>query len=191
MVPTPAGFFALISVAVLSVLLIRGQREQALQEAIHGSENLAEIIHLSLDHEMRINRRDELRDMLSSVGEQLDIEAVRIYNKDGAIAYSTNSEEVGEVVDIASDACVACHAGPVPVDELDPEDRSRVYGAQNGSTLLGTIRVIRNEEGCQGSGCHASMVEQRVLGVMDVIVDMAPHRSRVASATMPARVTPK
>lgn len=111
-IAAPAGFFALISVAVLSVLLIGGQREQALQEAIHGSENLAEIIHLSLDHEMRINQRDQLRAMMSSVGENLDIEAVRIYNKDGAIAYSSRPEEVGEVVDIASDACVACHAGP-------------------------------------------------------------------------------
>jgi len=185
-IAAPAGFFALISVAVLSVLLIRGQREQALQEAIHGSENLAEIIHLSLDHEMRINRRDELRDMLSSVGEHLDIDAVRIYNKFGAIAYSSRPDEVGELVDIGSDACVACHAGPVPIDELDEEDRSRVYDTPDGSTLLGTIRVIRNEEGCQGSACHAPMDEQRVLGVMDVSVDLSPHEARVATATLSA-----
>jgi two-component system NtrC family sensor kinase len=171
-----------VSVAALSWLLIRGQREQALQEAIHGSQNLAEIIHLSLDHEMRLNRREELRTTMRSVSE-LDIVAVRIYNKHGAIAYSSVGEEVGEVVDIGSDACVACHAGPVPVADLHPEDRSRIYTAADGSLLLGTIRVIRNEAACAGSGCHLPPDEQNVLGVLDVIADMEPHQARVADAT--------
>ena len=60
-VAAPAGFFTLVSVAALSLLLIRGQREEAIREAIHTSENIAEIIHLSLDHEMRANDRDARR----------------------------------------------------------------------------------------------------------------------------------
>jgi two-component system NtrC family sensor kinase len=131
---------------------------------------------------MRLNRREELRTTMRSVSE-LDIVAVRIYNKDGAIAYSSLPGEVGEMVDIGSDACVACHAGPTPVADLHPEDRSRIYTAPDGRVLLGTIRVIRNEPGCAGSGCHLPPEEQHVLGVLDVIADMENHRARVADAT--------
>jgi two-component system NtrC family sensor kinase len=182
-IAAPAGFFTLVSVAALSVLQIRSQREQTLQEAIHGSENIAEIIQLSLHHEMAINRRDELTEMLLSVGAQLDLETVRIYNKDGVISFSSRESEVGQAVDIASDACAACHQGPVPLSEIAHDNRSRVYVDPSGERVLGTILVIENEEGCQGSGCHASTADRSVLGIMDVTVSLAPHQARVAEAT--------
>ena len=179
-IAAPAGFFTLVSVAALSVLQIRSQREQTLQEAIHGSENIAEIIQLSLHHEMAINRRDELTEMLISVGAQLDLETVRIYNKDGVISFSSRASEVGQAVDIASDACRACHQGSVPLGEIAHDNRSRVYVDASGERVLGTILVIENEEGCQGSGCHASTTDRSVLGIMDVTVSLAPHEARVA-----------
>ncbi len=57
----PAGFFALISVAALSWLLIRTQRENAFHEAIRGSASLAETIQLAMEQEMRVNARDAIR----------------------------------------------------------------------------------------------------------------------------------
>lgn len=182
-IAAPAGFFTLVSVVALSTHLIRSQREQALLEAIHTSENIAEIIHLSLDHEMRVNDRDAIQEMLHSVGEQLDVESVRIYNKDGVVAYSSSPEDVGDVADIGLAPCAACHEGPVPVAELDAADRSRTFESPDGESLMGTIEVIRNVEGCQGSGCHASPEERRVLGIMDVTVSLEHTENRVAAAT--------
>ncbi len=182
-IAAPAGFFTLVSVAALSVLLIRSQREQALREAIHASENIAEIIHLSLDHEMRVHEREALREMLESVGEQLDIESVRIFNKYGVIVYSSRRGQVGEVADIGSAPCAICHEGPVPLADLDPTDRSRTYQGPTGEPLLGTIEVIRNEPDCQGSGCHAALEDQRVLGIMDVTVSLGPTEARMTAAT--------
>jgi signal transduction histidine kinase len=182
-IAVPAGFFALISIAAFSVLLIRTQREQTIAEAIHGSESIAEIIRLSIDHDMRINRKDGVREMVASVGEHLDVEVVRVFSKDGVIAYSSRPDEVGVEVEMEFEACVGCHSGPVPPRDLAEDDRSRIYADSSGNQRLATIRVIKNEEGCQGSGCHASIDEQSVLGILGVTVSLQHAQDRMSLAS--------
>lgn len=179
----PAGFFALVSVAVLSYLLVRTQRENALEEAVLGSEAIAETILLTIRHEMSVNERDALREMVQSVGSQEGVENVRIFNKEGRISFSSREGEEGRVVDVQAEACVQCHSGPTPARELDPDNRSRIYEDIEGHRVLATMRVIPNEEGCQGAGCHASPRFQSVLGVLDVALSLEPAEQRLAQAT--------
>ena len=182
-IAVPAGFFALISVALLSLLLIRSQREQILAEAIHGSESIAETIRLSVDHAMRSNRREGIREIIESVGRHAGIDGVRLFNKEGRISYSSREDEVGHVVDKRAEACLNCHHSASPDLDLDPEDRSRLYTDPQGRRILSTIRVIRNEEGCEGSGCHQSPDVQSVLGVLDVAISLEPAQARLRAAT--------
>jgi len=182
----PAGFFALASVAALSYLLIRTQRDNALEEAVLGSEAIAETILLTIGHEMRANERDAIRDMVNAVGGQQGVVNVRIFNKEGKISFSSRPEEVGEVVDAQAEACVQCHSGPTPSAELDPRDRSRIYRDPEGDRVLATMRVIPNQEGCQGSDCHSSPRVQRVLGVLDVSLSLEPAEDRLARSTFNA-----
>lgn len=179
----PAGFFALVSVAVLSFLLIRAQRESALDEAILGSESLAEAILLTTEHEMRVNERDAIREVVESIGGHEGIESVRILNKDGGISFSSDPVDVGTTVDKQAEACVNCHSGPFPAQTLDPENRSRVFSDSEGRQILGTIRVIRNKDGCQGADCHPSVSELSILGVLDVATSLEPVNARLAEAT--------
>jgi two-component system NtrC family sensor kinase len=178
-----AGFFVLISVAGLSFVLVRSQREQVLTEVIHGSESIADAIRLSIQHDMRLNRRDGLRAMIEATGEHPSIEAVRVFNKNGRISFSSRPGEIGAVVPRSEPACVSCHSGSVPARELDAQDRSRTYQGPNGQEMLATIRVIRNGAGCQGSGCHASPEAEPVLGILDVAMTLEPAQERLAQST--------
>ncbi|MGD2068202.1 MAG: ATP-binding protein [Gemmatimonadota bacterium] len=180
----PAGFFVLVSVALLSFILIRAQREEMLAEVVHGSESIAEAILLSLDRDMRLNRREEVREIIETVGGHAGIHEIRLFNKDGVISYSSNPEEVGQAVDTRADACVQCHSGdePPPPD-VDPQARTRMYTNEQGQDLLATIHVVRNQEGCQGARCHFSPSEQSVLGVLDVAMSLEPAQARLADAT--------
>jgi two-component system NtrC family sensor kinase len=180
----PAGFFALVSVAVLAFVLIRAQREQVLNEVVHGSESVSEAILLSLDHDMRQNRRERIQELVETLGRHDNIERIRLFNKDGRISYSSLPAEVGRSVDAESEACVHCHGGrAVPVSDLDPRNRSRLYTNGDGTRLLGTIHVIRNQPGCQGARCHVSAAEQKVLGVLDVSTSLEPAWARLGTAT--------
>ncbi len=184
-----AGVLALVGVAALSTIQIRSERRHLQDEVIVGSESLAETIGLSIKQDMRANRQEGVREMLESVGQHAGIERVRIYNKEGEITHSSDSTEVGTVVDKRAEACVTCHYGPSPNAHLNPEDRSRVFTNPDGSRVLSTIQVIRNEAGCSGARCHASPAQQSVLGVLDVTMSLEPAEARLLDATRSAFLT--
>jgi two-component system NtrC family sensor kinase len=177
----PAGFFALISVAALSWLLIQNQRESAFREAIRGSESLAETIQLAMEQEMRVNARDAIRQMVTSVGRQEGIEDIRIFNKQGHISFSSHADEVGKTLDLQAPECQQCHAGgAVPVDSLH---NMRITTDADGHQVLATMRAIPNQVGCQGAQCHASPAEKPVLGVLDVAMSLEPAEARLSRAS--------
>ena len=179
-----AGFFVLLSVGLLSFVLIRTQREQMLAEVVHGSESIAEAIQLSVDRDMQLNRRDGVEALIEAEGRHAGLEVIRIFNKEGRISFSSRPAEIGRVVDKRAQACVQCHGGgQAPSAEVDPRERSRIYTSDAGQRLLGTMYVIRNREGCQGSGCHVSPAQQQVLGVLDVSMSLAPAEARLSAAT--------
>ncbi len=182
----PAGFFALVSVSLLSWLLIREQRQNALEEAVLGTESIAETILLTTAHEMRANERESIQEMVDAVGDQPGVVNVRILNKEGEISFSSRADEIGTLVDSDAEGCIQCHSGPEPSTELDPDNRSRLFRSADGSRVLGTMRVIPNQEGCQGSGCHASPELRPVLGVLDVAISLEPAEERLARATLNA-----
>jgi hypothetical protein len=109
-VAVTAGFFVLLSVAGLSFVLIRTQREQVLAEVVHGSESIAEAILLSIDRDMRVNQREGVRELVEAVGQHAGLASVRIYTKEGRISYSSRPEEVGRRVDTRAEACAATRA---------------------------------------------------------------------------------
>ena len=175
----PAGFFALISVAMLSWLLIRTQREEALQEAILGSESISETIQLAVEQEMRVNARDAIREMVARIGSQEGIERVRIFTKDGRISFSSHSADVGQRLDMQARECLRCHA---PDASPDSAQRSRIEEV-DGHQVLATMRVIPNQQGCQGAECHASPQAKPVLGVLDVAVSLESAEARLSRAS--------
>lgn len=182
-VAVAAGFFTLVSVALLSFILIRSQRQQVLAEVAHGSEGLAGAIALSIHRDMRMNHREGIQETLETVASQAGIVQVRLFNKDGVISFSSEAGEVGRRVPQSTELCASCHAGPIPAAELEPDDRSRVHTAPGDERLLSTIHLIRNEPGCAGSGCHVPPDEQSILGVLDVAVTLEPVEERLGDST--------
>jgi len=182
-IAVPAGFFALVSAGALSFVLIRTQRENALEEAVLGSERIGETLLLAIEHEMRINARDAVREIVESVGRQEGVQRIRLFNKDGRISFSSDSAEVGEWVDPKAEACVSCHTGETPSMPSDAAPLTRTFQDPDGHTILGTMRVIPNARGCQGAHCHAGIAAQSVLGVLDVTVSLEPAEARLEAAS--------
>jgi two-component system NtrC family sensor kinase len=170
----------LASVGALSWALIRSQRTNALEEAALGSESIGEAILLAIEHEMRVNERYAIREVLRNLGGHEGIESIRLFNKQGWISFSSDSSEVGRKVDMEAEACVNCHEGPTPAVVLDTEDRARTYRNAMGQSVVGTIQVIQNKPGCQGGGCHPAVEAMPILGVLDVVMSLEAAEARIA-----------
>jgi len=138
-----------------------------------GADQAAAFLEGSLLTEMRENNREHIHEAVRRLGREPGVEAVRIYNKRGEIAFSSDSAEIGREADLSDEACIACHASDEPLARPLRSELFRIYEQADGHRVLGVIRPILNEPGCATGACHAHAPDQRVLGVLDVQVSLA------------------
>ena len=142
-------------------------------EVVRGALRLSDTLRRSMRTSMLRNRKEDVYEIIRTVGNQPGIERIRIFNKEGEIMFSTAPREVGETVDKQAEACTRCHTGSEPVPHLEGPELARFFSGADGGRLLGLITPIYNEKGCSSSSCHAPVEEQKVLGVVDTQASLA------------------
>lgn len=176
---------ALMSVMLLfAAFVIKHQRDQLLREAADHVALVSEIIVRSTRYAMLQNQPDYVLKIILDVGRQENISKVRVISKEGRIMHSTFLPEIGQIVDRKADACILCHKGEQPLEQLPQNERLRVYTGSDGGRLLGSMEVIRNEPTCYSASCHAHSKEQTVLGVLDIVYSLKAIDRNVQKNTM-------
>ncbi len=170
--------FGLAATAALSLgamdLWTRAAYKRSLQDMVTASaEGISDVVKRSTRHAMMKNSRDDLYDMIRSMGEQPGMRRLRIFNKEGQVTFSTDASEVGTNVDKSAEACYACHARSEPLQRLEGPGRVRQFNEPGNGRVLGVINPIENEADCSNAACHAHPAPQRVLGVLDVQMSLA------------------
>jgi two-component system NtrC family sensor kinase len=173
------GLVALAAVAAFFLAEMSVQRH-LLAQVLAESDLLSHTIGNALHRAMLQDRRGDAYLIMQDIGRQTGIEMVRMMDQDGRITFSTEGDEVGELVDRRAEACSACHAEDEPIHRLDLKDRSRVFHAETGHRVLGIVTPLYNEGSCSTAACHAHPPERKVLGVIDVGVSLARLDSETA-----------
>jgi two-component system NtrC family sensor kinase len=173
---------AALTIGSLSVLIVRAQRAALVGELTRGANQIGETIRSSTYHDMLENRRDNLRRQIATIGAQNGIDGVRLFNKDGLIAFSSDPDDVGHSVDKQAESCYVCHAAGQPPTRLPVSERARVFRAADGHRVLGIIHPIPNQPSCSTAACHAHGSSGAVLGVLDVAVSLAEVDRNIAAS---------
>ena len=162
---------AALSVAVLifTIMVVRNNREELLQQAISHAAQLSEVVIKSTRFAMLQNQASHVGRIIEDVGAQEDIDRVRILSKNGTVIHSSQQEEVGRMVDQEAEACLACHLDKERRASSPMVGRPRIFTDETGRRMLGSTAVIRNEPTCAAVGCHAHEQSQSVLGVLDIV----------------------
>jgi two-component system NtrC family sensor kinase len=178
------GLFAVIVVSFATYALVSQHTTATLwQQSIHEEAiRFSDLIQRSTQHSMLLHRHDDLSAVMNQVADIPGVEGVRVYDKTGQIIASSHPEEIGTQVDLQAEACVTCHVGPEPLATVPDGDRARVFNGTNGHRILGLINSIENSAECSAAACHAHPASQRVLGVLDVRMSLAPLDVRLAQA---------
>ena len=166
------GFFLAITLTVamilFTVLVVRHNRQELLQEATGHVNQLSEVITRSTRFAMLQNQPAYVGQIVQDVGNQKNIEKVRVLGKDGRIVHSTYLPEIGTTVDEAAEDCVGCHE-PRPSEGKVPAcRRPRIFTSPDGRRQLGSVEAIRNEPSCYTAACHQHDKSQAILGVLDI-----------------------
>lgn len=131
---------------------------------------------------MLLNRREDLTQTAKTLGNEPGIKRIRIYNKAGVIAYSSDSAEIGKIIEKSSEACIGCHTTPDSRPRVNAQDNTRMFMMEN-ERVLGLINPIDNEPDCYTASCHAHKSTEELVGVLDVLVSMKSADETIATGT--------
>ena len=134
---------------------------------------LADLVAGATREAMLHNDREAIRGTIDTLGHQRDIAKIRVLNKTGLISYSATPGEVGQKLEATSNQCQLCHSKTPPPEALTASQMVRRVNREGGPVLEIT-RVILNEPDCSSAPCHVHPPSQRLLGFMDVHIDLDP-----------------
>jgi hypothetical protein len=97
------------------------------------------------------------------------------------IILSAGRAEIGTQIPIDSDTCLSCH-GDEETKDLALLEQSVITQSDKGPKVLRHLSVIENEPACSAAPCHFHPADQRVLGVLDVGLSMAPLQAAIGAS---------
>jgi histidine kinase len=156
------------AVLTFTYYLVLLQERQAFERMVVNAGQFSSTVKRGTHYSMLLNQRDSLHKIIEAIGAQPGVENIRVFNKTGAIMFSSQKAEIGTYVDLSAEACYVCHRRDHPLERLSMTDRTRVYRSSSGHRVVGTINPIYNEPSCWEASCHFHPEKQRVLGVLDV-----------------------
>ncbi|MGO8990066.1 MAG: ATP-binding protein [bacterium] len=142
--------------------------ESMINSAIHASN----LIKRSTRYSMLKNDRENLSNIIATIGQEKGMEGIRIYNKIGTIAFSNEAEEVNTIVDKKIEQCYVCHEKEPAQVHLNTQNRIRILHSNRGYRVLGLINPIENEPECYNASCHGHSPKDNLLGLLDVKISL-------------------
>lgn len=154
-------------------------------------DNLADSIIRVTRHQMLLNDRPLVYQMIDEMARRPGVERIRLINLEGEIVHSTGRDEIGKRLDRQNFSCSNCHNNLAAPVRPRMEDRSRFFTLPDGRQVMALARTIKNGSGCSTSQCHSGSINSRVLGLVDLAVsldslkaDLASYRNRIILSTV-------
>lgn len=175
--------FAWVNINNLQRLLITN--------TVRDLDNLAGAIIRMTKHEMLLDNRRLVYQMINEVAKRPGIERIRMINPDQVIVHSTVVKEIGTPLDQREVRYVPDQKAAAPFNRLPLEERNRFFTLPDGKQVMRLAKAVKNEPNCSTAACHAHKSSETVLGVVDIIVsldllkaDLASYRNRVILLTV-------
>ena len=180
-------FFLLLLVGTLiflpaTMFLIRVNSQHLMEQILASAKRMNNLIQGSVHYSMLQNQKEDVAEIIDTLGRQPGVEAIRIYNKKGIIAFSTDKAEIGQAVDVKAEQCTVCHKSERPLEYVPDSTRPRIFKSARGDRVLALVNPIPNEPACAKPTCHPPPAEQKILGVLDAKLSLAQVDKNIAES---------
>lgn len=162
------------------VLLYTFVKQDLVKGEIQHASDLADTVIKSTRYAMLHDDRETLSNIISSIGEQKQVEHVRIFNKKGLIMFSRDSEELDRFIDKSAAGCMECHSGQEPKRSLGTMAKARQFSNLAGNDVLAITAPFYNEPECSTAACHFHDAGHSLLGTLDIGVSQDPLKQTLA-----------
>ncbi len=155
-----------IIILIIGFTIIHFEEEFGVGLVKNNTIQYVETIRRSLRYQMLQNRKEDVKQIVETIGLQDQIAEIRIFDKTGKIIVSSNDSNVGTYVERNAEGCNSCHSENKEL--LIQEDPARIYKTKDDKRLIGVMHPIYNEKQC--FECHPQ--SQKILGVLDVVISL-------------------
>ena len=81
------GLTLLITISTWAYFNVNSQEQKLMQNVVVGTDRLTNTIKLGAHYAMMLNSRDDINQIIKNIGQQKEIETIRIFNKKGQIKF--------------------------------------------------------------------------------------------------------
>jgi two-component system NtrC family sensor kinase len=151
----------IIVAAVSGLVNVKTEEQQLLYTMIQGADQLSKGITSATWHAMLDDHREAAYQVMQTIALKQGIDRIRMVNRAGQVMFSTNPEDRQSSVE--------------PLQEnphLDLPSRVRIFRGSKGGRLMAMTTPIYNEPSCSQAACHAHPAEVKVLGALDLRLDL-------------------
>ena len=166
--------------SLFGYLNLRFQQRHADEIILQDGDHVGDLIVRSLRYHMMRNDREALYQAINDIGTQPGMGRIRILNSSGQINFSTDPSELHTVVSKQAATCQDCHSDGGKLHEPLLSHHARFYKDAQGQQALAVVRAVENEPGCANASCHSHSPNQRILGMVDVSLSLAPVNQQIA-----------
>ncbi len=168
----------IIASAAFLALFISIYETQLEEERSQASLQVNQLLQASLENAMLKRDLAGLREIVRRLGEQDGIRSVMIINRDDEIRFASQEQSFGHRFARATDdACTACHVAGAAATEA-----TAFMTNEQGHEVLRSVNPVRNKAPC--TGCHGSVEDNPVNGVLFVDYDGAAIRERATTSAL-------
>ena len=164
----------------LNIQLHRNHLERAAQAE---AARMSSVILRNTSYYMLRNQRDGLYHIITDLANEPGVLRIRIINEQGRVSYSSDTNEIGQVVQARQDSkTVTTESNPSSRIPADQRQAIRTYLTANGERALAVTNPIENAPRCSSADCHAHPAEVKTLGFLDMNVSLETTEKNVAES---------
>lgn len=170
-------FTIIIIISIIGYIIINFQKEFLVGLIKDNAIQYCETIKRSVRYHMLENRKEDVKQIIETIGLQNQITEIRIFNKPGEIIVSSKNTNVGISVDKNAEGCNSCHSKDNKL--FNQREIARIYRTKDGERRIGVMRPIYNEQQC--FKCHPQ--SQKILGMLDVVLSLKDTDAAISRNT--------
>ncbi|MFN7998737.1 MAG: ATP-binding protein [Bryobacteraceae bacterium] len=158
--------------AISGFITVKTEQQHLLNAMVTGADQLSKSITSATWQAMLADHREAAYDVMQTIALKQGIDRIRMFNRTGKLMYSTRSEDRIGTVETGGESCAGCHDRLPPRANLKPGSRTRIFTGQDGRRNLAMVTPIFNEPACSQAACHAHPAGVKVLGVLDLALNL-------------------
>ena len=170
--------------AISGLITVKTEQEHLLNAMITGADQLSKSITSATWHAMLDDHREAAYQVMQTIGRKQGIERIRMFNRTGRLMFSTEPDERAAAAGPQAEACAGCHDRLPPRETMNVSSRVRILAGRDGRRNLAMVTPIFNETACSQAACHAHPAAVRVLGVLDLRLNLDSADREIAQVKL-------